>query len=118
MYPENTISKELKDIQNFKILLEQFIEENISNTSLNVKMLCAHFNMSQSSLYRKVKKLTNESPNQFIRTLRLSKASKLLTNKKSNINDISYKVGFTSAAYFTKCFKEKYKILPSEINKN
>jgi AraC-like DNA-binding protein len=72
--------------------------------------------LSRSQLYRKIKTLTGVSVNEFIRNIRLEKAKELIVLGNDNINEISYKVGFTSPSYFTKCFKEKYGHLPTHKN--
>jgi AraC-like DNA-binding protein len=58
--------------------------------------------------------LTGKSPNTFIRDYRLNKALKLLHDQKGNISEIAFETGFNSLAYFSKCFKNKFDILPSK----
>ena len=94
--------------------LQELIEENISNPDFNIESLCEKFYMSRTSLFRKIKALTGESPNQFLRSYRLKRAAQLLRNKSGNITQIAFEVGFNNSAYFTKCFKEQFNQLPSE----
>ncbi|WP_255557664.1 hybrid sensor histidine kinase/response regulator transcription factor [Flavobacterium taihuense] len=90
-----------------------FIHENINESDLSVEILASKVFLSRSQLYRKIKTLTGVSVNEFIRNVRLEKAKELIALGNNNINEISYKVGFTSPSYFTKCFKEKYGHLPT-----
>ena len=110
---EKTTSLDNDFIQ--KIL--QLINENISEPELTVEFLSSKIFLSRSQLYRKVKTLTGVSVNEFIRNVRLEKAKQLIEQGNNNINEISYKVGFTSPSYFTKCYKIKYGNLPTQENK-
>jgi len=69
---------------------------------------------SKSQLYRKLVNLTGKSPNNFIRDIRLKNALKQLHEQKGNISEVAYESGFNSPAYFSKCFLDKYGILPSK----
>jgi AraC-like DNA-binding protein len=94
-----------------------YINENISETELSVEVLASKVFLSRSQLYRKIKTLTGVSVNEFIRNFRLEKAKELIEFGNDNINEISYKVGFSSPSYFTKCFKEKFGYLPTHNKK-
>lgn len=94
-----------------------FINENISDPQLSVELLSAKIFLSRSQLYRKIKTLTGVSVNEFIRNVRLEKAKQLIEQGNNNINEITYKVGFTSPSYFTKCYKSKYGHLPTQEKK-
>ncbi|MDR7211753.1 two-component regulator propeller domain-containing protein [Flavobacterium piscis] len=94
-----------------------YINENISETELSVEVLASKVFLSRSQLYRKIKTLTGVSVNEFIRNVRLEKAKELIELGNDNITEISYKVGFSSPSYFTKCYKEKYGHLPTHNNK-
>lgn len=91
-----------------------FIVENINDPQLNVDMLSDKVFLSRSQLYRKIKTLTGVSANELIRNVRLEKAQQLIIEGNSNINEISYAVGFASASYFAKCYKVKYGHLPTQ----
>jgi len=110
---EKTTSLDNDFIQ--KIL--HFINENISEPELTVELLSSKIFLSRSQLYRKIKTLTGVSVNEFIRNVRLEKAKQLIEKGNSNINEISYKVGFTSPSYFAKCYKIKYGHLPTQENR-
>ena len=110
---DKTTSLDTEFIQ--KIL--HFITENISDAQLSVELLSSKMFLSRSQLYRKIKTLTGVSVNEFIRNVRLEKAKQLIEQGNNNMNEISYKVGFTSPSYFTKCYKNKYGHLPTQENK-
>ncbi len=89
------------------------IEKNISNSDLKVEMIAREVGMSHSVLYKKVMALTDLTVVEFIRTIRLKKAAKLLTKTQIPINKISLEVGFTDPKYFSKCFQKRYGDTPS-----
>jgi len=94
-----------------------YINKNLSDTELSVEDLAAKVFLSRSQLYRKIKTLTGVSVNEFIRNVRLEKAKELIELGNDNITEISFKTGFSSPSYFTKCYKEKYGHLPTHENK-
>ncbi len=96
----------------------QFINENISEPELSVELLSSKVFLSRSQLYRKIKTLTGVSVNEFIRNVRLEKAKNFIEEGNGNINEICYKVGFTSPSYFTKCYKVKFGHLPTQVKKD
>jgi ligand-binding sensor domain-containing protein/signal transduction histidine kinase/DNA-binding response OmpR family regulator len=100
--------------QEFLRELQEVIEENMSDSEFNVERLSQKLYMSHATVYRKIQALTGENPGDFIRTCRLRKGAELLKDEKSSVLQVALDVGFSSAAYFTKCFKEKFQQLPSE----
>jgi AraC-like DNA-binding protein len=92
----------------------QIIEKNISNPDFDIEQFSDEIGMSRASLYRKIKSLTNYSPNEFIKSYRLQVALKYLRETDLPISEISYKTGFNNPAYFTNCFKKAHKVSPSE----
>ncbi len=94
-----------------------FIGSNISDTNLGVEILSSEFNLSRSQFYRKIKALTGISANELIRKIRLEKAKQLLKTGNYNVNEVTYKIGFSSPSYFTKCFKSEYGYLPTDSMK-
>ncbi len=93
------------------------VEKNTSNPDFNSEEFCREIGMSRSSLHRKLTALTSQSATEFIRTLRLKRAVNLLEQSGLSVEEVSYKVGFTSPAYFTKCFKSLFGKTPSEYIK-
>jgi len=103
--------------EKFLTKLMESIKKTWSNPNFKVGLLCKQLGYSKSQLYRKLKSLTGKSPNNFIREFKLNKAIKLLYNQQGNISEIAYETGFNSPAYFSKCFMNKYGILPSKYSK-
>jgi len=95
-----------------------YIELNIAEPGLNVEDLAKEVFMSRTTLYRKIKALTNQTTVEFIRTVRLKRAAQLLKSNNHSINEIAYMTGFTDIDYFRKCFKEQYKKTPTEYINN
>lgn len=93
--------------------LNDYLEQNLSNEALTVEVLADTMGMSVSSLYRKVKGLSGISPNDFIRVARLKKAISLMQHGESRINEIAFRVGFSSPAYFSTCFQKQYGMTPT-----
>lgn len=107
----------LADIeQSFINKFQEYVENNITNPDLNIVEIAQHMGLSRSQLYRKIKSITEYSPNEFIRILRLKYSAHMLISGIP-ISEIAYKSGFSSASYFTKCFKEFYKISPTDFMK-
>ena len=92
-----------------------YVQENISETDLNVEKLADEFSLSRSQLYRKIKALTGLTANELIRKIRLERAKELIEEGQNSISEISYNVGFSSPSYFSKCFKVHFGILPTDI---
>jgi AraC-like DNA-binding protein len=65
-------------------------------------------------LYRKLKALTGQTPNEFVRGYRLRQAADRLDAKAGTVAEIAYAAGFNSLSYFSKCFREQYGVSPSE----
>ena len=95
-----------------KIVL--YIEENFNSPKFSVEDLSHQFGMSRGSLYSKIMELTGQPPVDFIRSVKLSKAALLLEKSDLTISEIAYKSGFATPHYFTKSFKIRFNMLPSE----
>lgn len=98
---------------------KEIVEANLSNTDLSVKTLCAELGTSNSMLYRKIKGLLDMTPNEFIRNIRLKRASQMLENGGGgiNISEVVYNCGFSDLSYFGVCFKKQYGVTPSAFLK-
>jgi signal transduction histidine kinase/ligand-binding sensor domain-containing protein/DNA-binding response OmpR family regulator len=92
-----------------------YLDENLTNPQLSVEDLGKHVGMSRSSLYNKILELTGQTPVEFIRSVKLDKAAVLLEKSSMNIAQIAYSTGFSTPHYFTKSFKAKFGMLPSEF---
>lgn len=94
------------------------IEENLSDSKLDVVTVARELTMSRVQFYRKIKALTNKSPSVFIRRVRLQNALHLLKTTDLNISEIAYDTGFSDPAYFTKTFREEFGATPSEVRRS
>lgn len=92
-----------------------YINDNISDPDLSVELLASQLNLSRSQFYRKIKALTNQTANEFLRNIRLQKAKQIIESGNSNISEVCYQIGFSSPSYFTKCFKNYFDILPTDL---
>jgi AraC-like DNA-binding protein/TolB-like protein len=104
--------------QRFLDKLEQIVQDNLSNEQFGVEDLAKHVSLSRFQIHRKLQASTGQSISQFIREIRLRKAYELLMEGNLSASEVSYRVGFGSPAYFSKCFVEYYKITPGEVKKN
>jgi signal transduction histidine kinase/DNA-binding response OmpR family regulator len=91
------------------------IESNIANEDFNVNDICTELGISRVQLYRKVKAVLGYNVNEYIMDVRMQKAKYLLLNEDLSISEISYKVGFSSQAYFATVFKAKFGVTPKSF---
>lgn len=104
------------DLENtFYARVLEIIGREMSNPDLSVDTLAERAGMGRSQFYRKIKALTNYSPVELLRQLRVKKARELLIATDRSISEIAYEVGFTSPAYFTKCYRELQGETPSAV---
>jgi CheY-like chemotaxis protein/AraC-like DNA-binding protein len=108
---KNTTSIDKQFITN----ILEYVHENINDPALNVENLADELLISRSKLYRKIKALTGLTANEFIKKIRLEKAKQFLENSDYSISEVSFKVGFSSPSYFTKCYKMQFGILPTNV---
>jgi len=101
----------------FKKLLI-ILDGNYPDPDFNADTFSNLIGMSRVTLYRRMKKLNQENPGEFIRKYRLKKASNLLKEGGKTINEICSEVGFQSLPHFRKCFKEEFGMMPSKYNEN
>ena len=116
---KTTLSKEsVSDVdKGFVDRFRELIEENLADSELSVEDLGGKMGLSRVQLYRKIKALTNYSPNELVRIARLKKAASLLASSEKTISEITYEVGFTSPSYFTKCYKDYFGESPTDFLK-
>lgn len=93
----------------------QHFKEVMSDPDASVDLLAGKLGLGRSQFYRKIKALTNYSPVELMRQLRLKQARHLLTTTEKNISEIAYEVGFSSPAYFSKCYREAFNETPTEL---
>jgi len=110
--------KEIHATSAEEIFLEkalQIIETQISNPNYKVDQFAHDLAVSRPLLFTKLKALTGLTPNNFIKSIRLKRAEQLLNSQKTSISETAYQVGFKDVKYFSKVFKERYSMTPSEF---
>lgn len=108
----NAMDKELVD-RAMKV-----IESHIDNVEFNVDILARETGIARTKLFTKLKAITGQTPYEFILTIRLKRAAIMLKeNPELNISEISDRLGFSSPRQFSKCFKEKYRVVPQTYRK-
>lgn len=94
---------------------QKCVEEGVSDPNFGIEDLCDKMNLSRAQLYAKIKNLTGKAPVEHISEYRLNRSRELLATTELSVAEIAYNVGFTSPAYFSKCFKGQYNITPKEF---
>ncbi len=102
--PDSKFMKEISDI----------VLRHLSDPDFSAAVLCEESRWPAKQVYRKIKQLTGLGTVEFIRDIRLSQAAALLEQGQLSVTEIMYKVGFTTPSYFSKCFKARYGLTPSE----
>lgn len=91
---------------------------NLDNADYSVEQFSSDMCMSRMNMYRKLQALTSQKPSEFVRDIRLKKAAELMLSTELPMNEIIDRVGFGTPRYFSKCFKEKYGMSPSQFRTN
>ena len=115
-YQEDKI-KEIELESDNDILMKRImkvINDNLDNTDLKVEMLSMEIGLSRVQLHRRMKEMTGISTGEFIRNIRLKKAAELLSEKKVNVSQVAYMVGFSSLTHFSTAFRKFYGVSPTE----
>lgn len=103
--------------EKFLIRVKNAVDEHLDDEQFTVEELSREVGMSRAQLHRKLIALTGKSASRFVRNYRLEHAYQLLQNKVGTVSEIAYRVGYSSPAYFTKCFTEDFGISPSQVKK-
>ena len=93
------------------------VEANISSSEFLVEDLCREMGMSRVYFYKKILSLTDKTPSEFIRFIRLKRAAELLEKSQLFVNEVAYQVGFNDPKYFRKYFKDEFGVSPNEYKK-
>ncbi len=104
--------------ERFVLALNSFLEKEWSNPKLNVEEICTNLGTSASQLYRKLNAISGKSITNYVQDFRLRKSLKMIQDTEKNISEIAFQNGFNSLAYFSKCFQNRYGILPSRYSKS
>lgn len=97
--------------------LTEYINENLTDPDLSVHQLVQHTNISRTQLYLNIKRLTDQTPSQFILNIKMTNAKHLLLSTDLTSSEISYKLGYCNPNHFSRQFKEFYSVSPSEFRK-
>ncbi|MFR8655611.1 MAG: response regulator [Bacteroides caccae] len=114
----STLKKTTEDNnQTFEKQLKQLIERNMGDPDFSIDFLCSELCMGRTKLYHKMRQISEQPLADYIRNIRLEKAIYLLKDSDMNINEIMSEVGFVNNSHFSKIFKQKYGISPSDYKK-
>ena len=97
----------------FLLKLRRILEQNLDDADLSSEWVCQQVGMSRTNLYRKLKALTDQSLNSYIRRLRMQKAAELLLQSNQNVSEIAFEVGFSDPKYFSRVFTQMYEKSPT-----
>lgn len=103
--------------EKFLMRVKNAVDQHLDDELFSVEELSKEVGMSRAQLHRKLIALTGKSASRFVRNYRLEHAYQLLQNKVGTVSEIAYRVGYSSPAYFTKCFTEDFGISPSQVKK-
>ncbi|MDP4270436.1 MAG: two-component regulator propeller domain-containing protein [Bacteroidota bacterium] len=92
----------------------KFIEDNIDNSELTIEEIVSSVGFSRSAFFKKLKSLTGLAPVEFLKEVRVQRASQLIETGEFNISQITYMVGMSDPRYFSRCFKQKFGMSPRE----
>ena len=109
------MSQSQKSNDNFLQKLNEILEANIEKEHFGVSELAQKLGMSRATLHRKVKAANINSANQYIRHFRLQKGMEMLKQTSINVSEVAYKTGFSSPAYFIKCFHDYFGYAPGKV---
>ncbi|BDD12228.1 hybrid sensor histidine kinase/response regulator (plasmid) [Fulvitalea axinellae] len=106
----------ISDIDNqFVRKINSLVSENMIKEDFSIEWLASEAGLSRSQLHRKLKGMTGNSPSEYVRIIKLKKAAELLSEGEMNIDEVAFVTGFPSHSYFSKCFKNLYKVSPKEF---
>ncbi|MDH6309500.1 signal transduction histidine kinase/ligand-binding sensor domain-containing protein/DNA-binding response OmpR family regulator [Dysgonomonas sp. PFB1-18] len=112
---ELSINIQSESDRKFVIQATQLVIENISDTDFNINTLCREMAMSRTLFYSRLKSLTGNGPQEFIRIIRLQKAAELLKEDR-NVTEVALETGFVNTKYFSSLFKKQFGVQPSKYS--
>jgi YesN/AraC family two-component response regulator len=101
-----------------KAFMDQLLDiimEQLTNPDMDVDYICQQVGMSRSKLYQKIKSITGQSIGEFVRSVRLRHAVKIMTEEDVPLTEVTYRVGIQTQSYFTKAFKKEFGKTPSQF---
>ena len=111
---ENTLSPQDSA---FMTELYQLMENELSNSELDVSRMTEMLHISRTKFYYKVKGLTGENPSVFFKRYKLNRAAQLILERKYNVSEIADMTGFSTLSHFSTSFKKQFGVSPSEYQK-
>ena len=116
---KNELNKEVNTIDSkFLEKVTLVLDKYISEQEINIEKISADVGISRIHLYRKIKEITGFSTSEFFKVYKIKKSLPLLLSNNLNISEIAFQCGFSSPAYFSKCFKEIMNISPTDYQLN
>lgn len=103
--------------RDFLVLAQQIIEKNFNNPDFDTSVWSKELGIGRTRLFSQIKAITGMTPNDYILHMKLNKSLILLSNHTLTIGEIAYQLGFSSPAYFSKCFKKQFGVTPAEYRK-
>jgi signal transduction histidine kinase/ligand-binding sensor domain-containing protein/DNA-binding response OmpR family regulator len=117
MSEASTLNQLVSLEQKFIYRAKTIVEKHLSDESFDIPLFSDEMHLSRTQLHRKLSALVGQSASEFIRSIRLSHAARLLEHRTGNISEIALEVGFSNPAYFSECFKKQFGLLPSQYFK-
>lgn len=102
----------------FQERANNIVRKHLSDPDFNVESFAKELGISRMHLHRQLKKITQKSSSEYIRSIRLAHAAILLSQATYSVNEIMLQVGFRNCSYFAKCFRKKYGLAPSAFKLN
>jgi AraC-like DNA-binding protein len=102
--------------EKFIVKVMEVIDKHISEEEFSIEDFGSEVGMSRTQFHRKIKAITGKPASMLLRSIRLARAKKMIEEQQGNISEIAFSVGFSTPSYFTKCFKEEFGYVPSDLN--
>lgn len=113
--PEPEAPHILSSDEQFMRSLMEVIERNMDRAEMTIEDYASELHMAHSTFYNKVKSLIGITPVEFVREMRLKRGHQLLQSGAYDVSTVCYMVGFSDPRYFSKCFKKRFGISPSQL---
>ena len=97
--------------------LTDFVLQHLSDPEMSVNLITKHFNISRTLLYMNVKRITDQTPSNFILNIKMSQAKKMLLTTSMTSSEIADQLGYCNSNHFSRQFKEYYNTTPGKFRK-
>jgi len=95
--------------------VRSFVLENIESTTIAIPEMAASLGIGRNKFQKMMREITGLSPVEFVRSIRLLEAKRMLESQALTVSEVAYSVGFNNLSYFTRSFKNEFNALPSEL---